>query len=84
MKRSTEAIALLTLPWGVWYSVSKELEYNHPQKPERNMEMQEDRRQDALKRLSYIEGHVTGIRKMVEDDKYWCAKRTLCARLWRN
>jgi CsoR family transcriptional regulator, copper-sensing transcriptional repressor len=32
--------------------------------------MQEDRRQDALKRLSYIEGHVTGIRKMVEDDKY--------------
>jgi CsoR family transcriptional regulator, copper-sensing transcriptional repressor len=32
--------------------------------------MQEDRRQDALKRLSYIEGHVVGIRKMVEDDKY--------------
>jgi DNA-binding FrmR family transcriptional regulator len=32
--------------------------------------MQEDRRQDALKRLSYIEGHVSGIRKMVEDDKY--------------
>lgn len=32
--------------------------------------MQEDRRQDALKRLSYIEGHVAGIRKMVEDDKY--------------
>jgi CsoR family transcriptional regulator, copper-sensing transcriptional repressor len=32
--------------------------------------MQEDRRQDALKRLSYIEGHVAGIHKMVEDDKY--------------
>jgi len=32
--------------------------------------MQEDRQQDALKRLSYIEGHVAGIRKMVEDDKY--------------
>ncbi len=32
--------------------------------------MQEDRRQDALKRLSYIEGYVAGIRKMVEDDKY--------------
>ncbi len=32
--------------------------------------MQEDRRQDVLKRLSYIEGHVAGIRKMVEDDKY--------------
>jgi DNA-binding FrmR family transcriptional regulator len=32
--------------------------------------MQEDRRQDALKRLSYIEGHVAGIRKMVAEDKY--------------
>ena len=25
---------------------------------------------DALKRLSYIEGHLKGIRKMVEDDQY--------------
>ena len=25
---------------------------------------------EALKRLSYIEGHLTGIRKMLEDDKY--------------
>ena len=25
---------------------------------------------DALKRLSYIEGHLAGIRRMVEDDKY--------------
>ena len=25
---------------------------------------------DALKRLSYIEGHLSGIRRMVEDDKY--------------
>jgi DNA-binding FrmR family transcriptional regulator len=32
--------------------------------------MQDERRQDALKRLSYIEGHVAGIRKMVEEDKY--------------
>ena len=32
--------------------------------------MQEDRRKDVLKRLSYIEGHIGGIRKMVEDDKY--------------
>ncbi len=32
--------------------------------------MQEDRRKDALKRLKYIEGHVAGIRKMVEEDKY--------------
>ncbi|MBF6589285.1 MAG: metal-sensitive transcriptional regulator [Ktedonobacterales bacterium] len=27
-------------------------------------------RQDMLKRLSYIEGHLGGIRKMVEEDKY--------------
>jgi len=33
-------------------------------------EMQEDRRRDVLKRLSYIEGHVAGIQKMVEEDKY--------------
>jgi DNA-binding FrmR family transcriptional regulator len=32
--------------------------------------MQEDRRQAVLKRLSYIEGHIGGIRKMVEEDKY--------------
>ena len=32
--------------------------------------MENDRRRDVLKRLSYIEGHVSGIRKMVEDDKY--------------
>lgn len=32
--------------------------------------MQEDRRQEVLKRLAYIEGHVGGIRKMVEEDKY--------------
>ena len=25
---------------------------------------------DALKRLSYIEGHLSGIRRMVEQDKY--------------
>jgi DNA-binding FrmR family transcriptional regulator len=25
---------------------------------------------DALKRLAYIEGHVKGIRKMVEEDQY--------------
>lgn len=27
-------------------------------------------RQDILKRLNYIEGHLRGIRKMVEDDVY--------------
>lgn len=32
-------------------------------------DMQADR-QDVLKRLNYIEGHLRGIRKMVEDDVY--------------
>ncbi len=27
-------------------------------------------RQDVIKRLNYIEGHLSGIRKMVEEDKY--------------
>lgn len=27
-------------------------------------------RDDALRRLSYIEGHLRGIRKMIEDDAY--------------
>jgi DNA-binding FrmR family transcriptional regulator len=30
----------------------------------------ESAKQDALKRLAYIEGHLRGIRKMVEDDQY--------------
>ena len=34
-----------------------------------NIEMQADK-QDVLKRLSYIEGHLNGIRKMIEEDKY--------------
>ena len=32
--------------------------------------MQEDRKPDVLKRLYYIEGHFSGIRKIVEEDKY--------------
>jgi DNA-binding FrmR family transcriptional regulator len=32
--------------------------------------MQADRKPEVLKRLSYIEGHVAGIQKMVEEDKY--------------
>ncbi len=39
--------------------------------------MQEDRKPDVLKRLSYIEGHVAGIRKMVEEDKYCVVGATL-------
>ncbi len=31
--------------------------------------MQADKH-DALKRLSYIEGHLKGVRKMVEEDEY--------------
>ena len=29
-----------------------------------------DERSDVLKRLAYIEGHIKGIRKMVESDQY--------------
>ena len=29
-----------------------------------------DAKRDALKRMSYIDGHLSGIRRMVEDDKY--------------
>ena len=27
-------------------------------------------RENCLKRMSYIEGHLSGVRKMIEDDKY--------------
>jgi DNA-binding FrmR family transcriptional regulator len=29
-----------------------------------------DTRADVLKRLSYIEGHLRGVRKMIEEDQY--------------
>ena len=29
-----------------------------------------DAKRDGLKRLSYIEGHLAGIRRIVQDDKY--------------
>ena len=32
--------------------------------------MDTDTRADVLKRLSYIEGHIGGIRKMIEEDTY--------------
>ena len=32
--------------------------------------MQSNTRDDVLKRLSFIEGHLAGIRRMVEADKY--------------
>ena len=32
--------------------------------------MESEVRDEALKRLSYIEGHLAGIRKMVEEDRY--------------
>jgi DNA-binding FrmR family transcriptional regulator len=32
--------------------------------------MDTDTRTDVLKRLAYVEGHVAGIRKMVEQDTY--------------
>ena len=35
-----------------------------------NRDQLPDAKKDALKRLSYIEGHLAGIRRMVEEDKY--------------
>lgn len=32
--------------------------------------MQGTTRDDVLKRLNYIEGHLNGIRRMIEEDKY--------------
>jgi DNA-binding FrmR family transcriptional regulator len=32
--------------------------------------MQPDNRTDILKRLAFIEGHLQGVRRMVEQDKY--------------
>ncbi|MFQ5879565.1 MAG: metal-sensitive transcriptional regulator [Dehalococcoidia bacterium] len=32
--------------------------------------MRDDVRGESLKRLSYIEGHLAGVRRMVEEDKY--------------
>lgn len=32
--------------------------------------MEDATRQDVLKRLNYIEGHIGGIRRMIEEDKY--------------
>jgi len=32
--------------------------------------MRDDVRADVLKRLSYIEGHLAGVRRMIEQDRY--------------
>ncbi|MEX2159482.1 MAG: metal-sensitive transcriptional regulator [Dehalococcoidia bacterium] len=32
--------------------------------------MQPDTKQQATKRLNYIEGHLSGIRRMIEEDQY--------------
>ena len=32
--------------------------------------MLSDVKEDALKRLNYVEGHLAGIRRMVQEDKY--------------
>ncbi len=32
--------------------------------------MQTGTKSDAMKRLAYIEGHLAGVRKMVEEDRY--------------
>jgi DNA-binding FrmR family transcriptional regulator len=32
--------------------------------------MQPDKRNEVLKRLAFIEGHLQGVRRMISDDKY--------------
>lgn len=32
--------------------------------------MEQDVRENCLKRMSYIEGHLAGVRRMIEEDKY--------------
>jgi DNA-binding FrmR family transcriptional regulator len=32
--------------------------------------MEDTTRQDVLKRLNYIEGHLGGVRRMIQEDKY--------------
>ena len=32
--------------------------------------MKDDTRREALKRLSYLEGHLAGVRRMIEEDTY--------------
>ena len=38
--------------------------------PHHDHETLPEAKRDALKRLSYVEGHLAGIRRMVEQDKY--------------
>jgi CsoR family transcriptional regulator, copper-sensing transcriptional repressor len=38
------------------------------QTPEANM--QPEKRTEVLKRLAFIDGHLQGVRRMIEDDKY--------------
>lgn len=60
-----DAIVDLTPPPGVWYNTYRLLNEKEVSGP-----MQDERKQDVLKRLAYIEGHVSGIRRMVDEDKY--------------
>jgi CsoR family transcriptional regulator, copper-sensing transcriptional repressor len=41
-----------------------------PRREERNCKKMRAEKSDVLKRLNYIEGHLKGIRKMVDEDKY--------------
>lgn len=43
--------------------------YPHPGGRDGGNNMKADR-EDVLKRMSYIEGHLNGIRKMIESDQY--------------
>ncbi|MGY8796283.1 MAG: metal-sensitive transcriptional regulator [Woeseiales bacterium] len=44
-------------------------EHEHHDHPQHEAAKSETKA-DAIKRLSYIEGHLTGVKKMVEEDRY--------------
>jgi DNA-binding FrmR family transcriptional regulator len=43
---------------------------NHDHDHAEHQAAKADTRDDAIKRLSYIEGHLAGVKKMVEEDRY--------------
>jgi DNA-binding FrmR family transcriptional regulator len=53
------------LPLGVGYAI---IESEDNQQEVSNVK--DDVREDVLKRLNYIDGHLAGVRRMIEEDKY--------------
>lgn len=53
------------LPGGMGLQAHRNCQTNFPE-----ASMESDKRADILKRLAFIEGHLQGVRRMIEDDKY--------------